>query len=102
MLAVLLAASKKKGVSTSNAVDAYSKGGQSGLSSGSFLVLVSGTLKHFTFTFFTFIQLWSSESSTSDCTKLNSTAGRTKQVSLKQSRPAKEESPPAQTKTGWS
>ena len=34
-----------------NADDAYSKGGKSGLNSGSILVLASGTLKHFTFTF---------------------------------------------------
>ena len=32
-----------------NAVNAYSKGGKSGLSSGSILALASGTLKHFTF-----------------------------------------------------
>ena len=40
---------QKKGVSASNAVNAYSKGGKFGLISGSVLVLVSGTLKHFTF-----------------------------------------------------
>ena len=42
-------AGKKKGVSAGNAVNAYSKGGKSGLSSGSILALASGTLKHFTF-----------------------------------------------------
>ena len=51
MLAVLLATLKKKGVSAGNAVNAYSKGEKSGLSSGSILALASGTLKHFTFTF---------------------------------------------------
>ena len=49
MLAVILAAVTKKGVSAGNAVNAYSKGGKSGLSSGSILALVSGILKHFTF-----------------------------------------------------
>ena len=48
MSAVLLAALKRRiGASVCYA---YSKGGKSGLSSGSILVLVSGTLKHFTFT----------------------------------------------------
>ena len=47
--AVLLAAFKNKGVSEDNAANAYSKGGKTGLSSGSILALASGTLKHFTF-----------------------------------------------------
>ena len=46
--AVLLAAFKRKGVSAGNAVNAYPKGGKSGLSSGSILALASGTLKHCT------------------------------------------------------
>ena len=45
----ILAAFKEKGVSAGNAVNAYSKGGKSGLSSGSILALASGTLRHFTF-----------------------------------------------------
>ena len=53
MLALILAAVTKKGVSAGNAVNAYSKGGKSGLSSGSILALASGTLKPVSYTHLT-------------------------------------------------
>ena len=57
MLTTTSCSQQKKGVSAGNAVNAYSKGGKSGLSSGSILALASGTLKHFTFFLASWLQL---------------------------------------------